>query len=54
MIKYLSLALVILILSGCSTTLGTKKIATPAQDAITKQEGKTEVILEKIDKNEKD
>ena len=53
MIKYLSLALVILILSGCSTMLGTRKIATPAQNTVAKQEKKVEVVLEKITENEK-
>lgn len=53
MIKYISLALVILILSGCSTMLGTRKIATPAQNTVAKQEKKVEVVLEKITENEK-
>lgn len=53
MIKHLSLALVILILSGCSTILGTRKIATPAQNTVAKQEKKVEVVLEKIAENEK-
>lgn len=53
MSKYFSLALVVLILSGCSATLGTGKQATPAQNTITKQEKKAAAILESIDKNEK-